>query len=193
MFAHSKAARRQTAIWMVVVVAAAGLVVVVPRLVDVPSDGAVTLVAWIGAALHLVVLLLVGWLLLPKRRAAVTTVLMSAVIGATFCAGAGILLNGWAAAAQMEVLIAAPVSEEVAKLAAIVLVLMALGAGLRGPLDGLVVGYFVGVGFGVVENILYSYRAGSVGEAWQLVIARAVTGRGRTGCSRGSRERGWRI
>lgn len=172
---------RRPVAWIYLALVVAGLFVVVPRLVSVPAVPAIAAVALAGCLIQAAVMLFVGWLLLPKRRAAASTVLVSALIGATFCAGAAILLNRAVVGMELEILFLAPVNEEFVKLAAIALVLFALRHRMRGPLDGLVVGFFVGFGFAVVENILYSYSAGSVVEAWQLVIARAITSPGTHG------------
>jgi RsiW-degrading membrane proteinase PrsW (M82 family) len=175
----SSAARVAFVVALVLVIG--GLVVVVPRLVDAPGDSAIAGIAWGGAVLQSVVLLLVGWLLLPKRRISPATKIASAVLGATFCAGAGILLNAAAAGLGLEVFLVAPLNEELVKLVAIAVVLVALRSRLRGPLDGLGAGFFVGVGFALVENVLYAYSAGSTAEAWQSVIARGVTSVGTHG------------
>jgi RsiW-degrading membrane proteinase PrsW (M82 family) len=54
--------------------------------------------------------------------------------------------------------IAAPVDEETAKLAGVVLIALTLPRAIRGPLDGFSYGALVGAGFQVIENFLYVFN-----------------------------------
>jgi RsiW-degrading membrane proteinase PrsW (M82 family) len=168
-------------VWVTAGLVAGGLIVVVPRLAILPENSAVTAIALVGVLVQAAVLLLVGWLLLPKGRWSAATAVVPAVVGATFCAGAAILLSQAGAALSFEELLIAPVNEEIVKLVAILLVLLLVRSRVRGPLDGLVVGYFVGVGFAVVENALFALRTGTEAEALQSVISRALTSPGTHG------------
>jgi RsiW-degrading membrane proteinase PrsW (M82 family) len=73
----------------------------------------------------------------------------------------------------------APVVEEIAKAATLVLVLV-LGRGLlAGTLDGIVYGALVGIGFAFTENVVYLTFAvlqGGSGGLWRAVYVRALLG-----------------
>lgn len=153
----------------------AGLVIVVPRLVSQTVESDVMLVAWLGGLIQAAALLLFGWLVLPKRRAATSTVLEAILIGATFCTGMALLWNDLAVQLGLERLVAVAAFEEVIKLLAVAIVFWMMRSGLRGPLDGLIVGFFVGFGFAIVENILYTFNGESVAHAWAVVVARFIT------------------
>jgi len=102
----------------------------------------------------------------PARSAGITAVAWGAAAATGVFAikanGAIILLlaqhvslnfaNGWGAA------IAAPITEETGKLLGIAAVLIAARSWLRGPVDGLVLGALVGLGFLLAENILYAFN-----------------------------------
>jgi ornithine carbamoyltransferase len=72
-------------------------------------------------------------------------------------------------------LIAAAFVEEPVKASAVVIVLVMLRAALQGPVDGLIVGFFVGFGFAVIEDVLYTAGATNGQAAWLLVVTRAMT------------------
>ncbi|WP_018655206.1 PrsW family intramembrane metalloprotease [Actinomadura flavalba] len=80
----------------------------------------------------------------------------------------------------------APLNEEVLKVAGVGLLALAFPLVLRGPVDGLVLGALTGLGFQVVENVLYGLRtveaAGGVGEVGAaietFVVRVGVTGLG---------------
>ncbi|MBS1907431.1 MAG: PrsW family intramembrane metalloprotease [Actinobacteria bacterium] len=181
MSASAPSMLQRPAAWIYLVLVAAGLFLVVPRLVLTPGDPAVVAAAWIGMLVQVAVLLLVGRLLLPKGRGTTSAIVAAALIGASFCTGAAILLNGVVDRLGLDVRLVASVNEEIVKIIAVVAVLFALRDRLRGPLDGLVIGYFVGLGFAVVENVLYAYGAANAATAWQLVITRALTSPGTHG------------
>lgn len=60
--------------------------------------------------------------------------------------------NDWGAA------IAAPITEETGKLLGIAAVIVAARSWLRGPMDGLILGAFVGLGFTIAENVIYAFN-----------------------------------
>jgi len=60
--------------------------------------------------------------------------------------------NAWGAA------IAAPLTEETGKLLGVVAVVVASRSWLRGPMDGLLLGALVGLGFLLAENVLYAFN-----------------------------------
>lgn len=64
--------------------------------------------------------------------------------------------NAWGAA------IAAPITEETGKLLGVVAVVVAARSWLRGPMDGLLIGALVGLGFALTENALYAFNVTSM-------------------------------
>ncbi len=126
-----------------------------------------------------------GWLQRGDRRPAVLIVAMllwGAAAAAPLARAANDLVRAWFAlfaggdARELTATIAAPVVEEVAKAAGLVLVLLVARRALRGVRDGIVYGAAVGIGFVVAENLLYLAFAMLAGGAGGL--ARAVYVRG---------------
>jgi protease PrsW len=73
----------------------------------------------------------------------------------------------------------APVNEELAKGAGMLLLLTLAPRLIRSPFDGLVVGALVGLGFQISEDISYAFIGaanafGDVGAAWATIIARTL-------------------
>ena len=90
--------------------------------------------------------------------------------GATAAIGCALLANDalssvWASLAGPGVSqtwgpsLTAPLDEELLKLCGVALIALAAPRVIRGPVDGLIIGGLVGVGFGVVENITYAANA----------------------------------
>jgi RsiW-degrading membrane proteinase PrsW (M82 family) len=75
--------------------------------------------------------------------------------------------------------LAAPIDEELAKGAGVLLLLILAPRLIRSPFDGLILGAFIGLGFQISENISYAWIGaanafGDVGAAWQTIIARTL-------------------
>jgi protease PrsW len=73
----------------------------------------------------------------------------------------------------------APVNEELAKGAGVLLLLTLAPRLIRSPFDGLVVGALVGLGFQISEDISYAFIGaanafGDLGAAWTTIIARTL-------------------
>jgi protease PrsW len=73
----------------------------------------------------------------------------------------------------------APVNEELAKGAGMLLLLTLAPRLIRSPFDGLVVGALIGLGFQISEDISYAFIGaanafGDVGAAWTTIIARTL-------------------
>jgi RsiW-degrading membrane proteinase PrsW (M82 family) len=73
----------------------------------------------------------------------------------------------------------APIVEELAKGAGILLLLTLAPRSIRTPFDGLIVGALVGLGFQISEDISYAFIGaanafGDVGAAWATIIARTL-------------------
>jgi len=165
---------RRPSTWIYAALVVAGLLVIVPRLAAMVDKPEYMLIAWIGGGLQAIALLVFAWVMLPMKRASVSAVLLSIAIGATFCTGAAILLVNGAAAWNLERFVATPFIEEIVKAVAVLVVLLMLKPRLRGPLDGLIIGFFVAFGFTIIENMLYTYDAANIANAWQLVVSRLV-------------------
>jgi protease PrsW len=132
------------------------------------------LVVFPGSALLAVVLelplLFVGFVVLrrlrPVRPPALTWSLAAVVWGATAAAGCALLANRgliglWAKgagtrfAANWSASLSAPLNEEILKLCGVVMIVLAAQAVIQGPLDGLIIGALVGLGFQATENVTY--------------------------------------
>jgi protease PrsW len=73
----------------------------------------------------------------------------------------------------------APIDEELAKAAGILLLLTLAPRLIRSPFDGLIVGALVGLGFQISEDISYAFIGaanafGDLGAAWTTIIARTL-------------------
>ena len=73
--------------------------------------------------------------------------------------------------------LAAPIDEELAKGAGVLLLLVLAPRLIRSPFDGLIVGAFVGLGFQISEDVSYAWIGaansfGDLGAAWSTIIAR---------------------
>jgi protease PrsW len=75
--------------------------------------------------------------------------------------------------------LAAPIDEELAKGAGVLLLLVLAPRLIRSPFDGLILGAFIGLGFQISEDISYAWIGaanafGDVGAAWGTIIARTL-------------------
>ena len=73
----------------------------------------------------------------------------------------------------------APIDEEFAKGAGILLLVTLAPQLIRSPFDGLILGAFVGLGFQISEDISYAFIGaangfGDVGAAWQTIVVRTL-------------------
>jgi protease PrsW len=80
----------------------------------------------------------------------------------------------WAAA------LTAPIDEELAKGAGVLLLLVLAPRLVRSPFDGLILGAFVGLGFQISEDISYAFIGaanafGDVGAAWGTIVVRTLS------------------
>jgi protease PrsW len=76
--------------------------------------------------------------------------------------------------------LAAPIDEELAKGAGVLLLLTLAPKLIRSPFDGLIVGAFVGLGFQISENISYAWIGAAnafddVGVAWSTIVVRTLS------------------
>jgi RsiW-degrading membrane proteinase PrsW (M82 family) len=74
---------------------------------------------------------------------------------------------------------AAPINEELAKGAGVLLLLTLAPRLIRSPFDGLILGAFVGLGFQISEDVSYAWIGaansfGDLGAAWSTIIARTL-------------------
>ena len=75
--------------------------------------------------------------------------------------------------------LAAPIDEELAKGAGVLLLLTLAPRLVRSPFDGLILGAFVGLGFQISEDVSYAWIGaansfGDLGAAWSTIIARTL-------------------
>lgn len=125
--------------------------------------------ALLAVALELPLILvgIVGLRLLrPARPPALTWSVAAVVWGATAAVGCALLANRgliglWAKgagtrfAADWSAALSAPLNEELLKLCGVIMIVLAAPAAILGPLDGLVFGALVGLGFQATENVTY--------------------------------------
>ena len=76
--------------------------------------------------------------------------------------------------------LSAPIDEELAKGAGILLLLTLAPKLIRSPFDGLILGAFVGLGFQISEDISYAWIGaanafGDVGASWSTIVARTLS------------------
>jgi protease PrsW len=79
------------------------------------------------------------------------------------------LAEGWSAA------LAGPITEEPAKLLGVIVVILLARRRIRTPLDGLIIGAVVGLGFQVAEDFVYTLRAMPLMGPWGAIPAMAWT------------------
>ncbi|MBB2947132.1 RsiW-degrading membrane proteinase PrsW (M82 family) [Actinoplanes lutulentus] len=77
----------------------------------------------------------------------------------------------------------APFTEETSKALALILLIGLAPRLVRSPFDGLIIGAYAGLGFQIIEDILYAYNAtivafgaDQIGAAWQIVALRSLSG-----------------
>jgi protease PrsW len=122
------------------------------------------------AAVFELPLLLVGFWLLrllhPVRPPPLIWSWAALVWGATAAVGCGMLANQglialWAKgagvrfASNWSASLSAPLNEEIFKACGVVMIVLAAPAVIQGPLDGMVFGAITGLGFQVIENVIY--------------------------------------
>ena len=76
--------------------------------------------------------------------------------------------------------LAAPIDEELAKGAGVLLLLVLAPKLIRSPFDGLILGAFVGLGFQISEDISYAWIGaadafGDVGATWSTIVVRTLS------------------
>ena len=126
------------------------------------------------AAAQEIPLVLVGVALVrvlrPVRAPSLTWSAAAVAWGATAAAGCALLANKglislWAKgagphfAASWSASLSAPLNEELLKLCGVIMIVLAAPAVIQGPLDGMVVGALVGLGFQATENMTYGLNA----------------------------------
>jgi protease PrsW len=75
--------------------------------------------------------------------------------------------------------LAAPINEELAKGAGVLLLLVLAPRLIRSPFDGLILGALIGLGFQISEDISYAWIGaansfGDIGAAWGTILARTI-------------------
>lgn len=155
-------------------------------------------VVWVAAVVEVVVLLLVARLVIPRGRARTLLLVLAALLGGVTVTMFASIVNSVVPellgitpevlgnedlAFNLQAAFVGPVVEEVLKLLAVLVVLLIGKSVLRGPMDGLAVGLFVGIGFTVVENISFAMTgvdgaSPTLAGAWGMVLDRMLLGFG---------------
>ncbi len=119
-------------------------------------------------------LLLVGFVVLrllrPARTPALTWSAAAIAWGTTAAAGCALLANRgliglWAKgagthfAADWSASLSAPLNEELLKLCGVIMIILAAPLIIQGPLDGMIFGALVGLGFQATENVTYGLNS----------------------------------
>jgi protease PrsW len=122
------------------------------------------------AAVLEIPLLVVGFVLVrlarPLRPPPLTWSAAALAWGATAAAGCALLANkgliglwskgaGIQFAANWSASLSAPLNEETLKLCGVIMIVLAAPRVIQGPLDGMIIGALVGLGFQVTENVTY--------------------------------------
>jgi RsiW-degrading membrane proteinase PrsW (M82 family) len=131
------------------------------RYTRLPGNLLLAAFAWGGAAATF-------WIALPANGAFLS------LYGKAFGTG---WANDWGAG------LTAPINEEIGKGLGLVLLLGLAPRLVRSPFDGLIIGAYTGLGFQIVEDVLYAFNstagnfgADQVGSAWNIVLLRSTSG-----------------
>ncbi|BBH69525.1 hypothetical protein ACTI_62100 [Actinoplanes sp. OR16] len=131
------------------------------RYTRLPGDLLLTAFVWGGAAATF-------WIALPANGAFLS--LYGKAFGQAW-------VSDWGAG------LTAPINEEAGKGLALILLIGLAPKLVRSPFDGLIIGAYTGLGFQVVEDVLYAYNstagnfgADQAGSAWNIFLVRSLTG-----------------
>lgn len=170
--------RNQTAHWWAVGIYVAlllgGGTVVIPQLATGTVGTTGAWLVWVGGAVQAGLLFGISFLALPRSRTNPGLRALAALGGGTIALAAGIIVNQGSP-------VVAPFAEEVLKLGVVGLVVWVGWRNDPGPLQGLVLGFFVGFGFEIVEDVIYGLNAliqGGEGNAIALLLVRTFVGFG---------------
>jgi protease PrsW len=109
-------------------------------------------------------------LLRPARSPALTWSVAALAWGATAAPGCALLANRgliglWAKGAGVRFAtdwsasLSAPLNEEILKLCGVIMIILAAPLAIQGPLDGMIFGALVGLGFQATENVTYGLNS----------------------------------
>lgn len=139
-----------------------------------PAAAAGALVAWLDRRAH------------PPRRLLLAAFLWGAVVAPAVAVTLNEAIRAWlggvtdpARAARLTGALAAPAVEEIAKAAALAILVLLRRRDVRGVTDGIVFGALVGVGFTMAENLYYfalAAVAGGGGGLAESIYLRAALG-----------------
>jgi protease PrsW len=146
-------------------------------------------------------LLIVGFLVIrlarPGRPPALSWSAAAVAWGATAAAGCALLANKglislWAKsagpqfAANWSASLSAPLNEETLKLCGVIMIVLAAPRLIQGPLDGMIMGALVGLGFQATENVTYGLNnivlsgatdpTGAVIDSWAVRVGLTALG-----------------
>ncbi|GAB3634276.1 hypothetical protein GCM10027421_36300 [Microbacterium shaanxiense] len=162
------------AVGLYVALLAGGGIIVVPQLVDGTVGTTGAWLVWVGGAIQSGLLFGISFLALPRSRTSASLRTLAALGGGLIALAAGIIVNQGSS-------VVAPFAEEVLKLGVVGLVVWVGWRNDPGPLQGLVLGFFVGFGFEIIEDVIYGLNAliqGGEGNAFASLSVRTFVGFG---------------
>lgn len=123
-----------------------------------------------------------GWLLLAGAVAGGTIATAVSLKGNEYIYATVPQILGAQAGSAWESALAGPMTEEWSKGLCILLIMLIAGAAVARPIHGLLIGAFVGLGFQIVENIIYAANGAfdnansDLSGAWSTTILRSIIG-----------------
>ncbi len=178
---------RQPVFWLLLLLAAFGMVSMILSLVATEAALEVWMVALVAFALQTAVLLWVARILPRVRSQSLSLRLGAFLLGSLGAIGLAANINGEYGGflpayglKNFQAAISAPITEDASRMICVIAIL-ALAVAARGTLsvmDGVVYGFLVGAGFEVFENLLYAMRADALADALQSAVMRMLMGFG---------------
>ena len=150
-----------------------------------PTDPAAEVPAYLILVAQLAALWAIAWLVARRmRQQTVGMRILAIVVGATIALSLAVLVSSIVSAAvgifgmEAPPAVIAPLSEDTSRLLGVLLLLVLASRSRITALDGAVLGFLVGTGFEVMENLLYAVQAGGGGESLRSMLLRSLFGFG---------------
>ncbi|GAB2568754.1 PrsW family glutamic-type intramembrane protease [Leucobacter ruminantium] len=148
-----------------------GAIYIIPQMITGIIGSSDPAVIVIGGIVQSALMAGFALLALPRRRVSGWMRFFAVLGGVFFATTVGMIFNNGSAAI-------APFTEEIAKLGFAACVLWIVRNDIKGPLDGFVVGFCVGAGFEVLEDVFYAINTEDGAQVLETVISRTLSGFG---------------